>query len=134
MRGGRVGARGEAGGRARGGRAGSARRVGRVLDTTPLILAVDRFADRLRSAPQSRLQRGAAAEALAAARELAVRAQRFESPGVEPRVLPDAGVFAVGDQLAVAGRDLAVALVTAPPGELDEAVRYVEEAAARAFA
>ncbi|NEA12680.1 hypothetical protein G3I27_31790, partial [Streptomyces sp. SID10692] len=42
-----------------------------MLDTTPLIQAVDRFADRLRSAPQSRLQRGAAAEALAAARELA---------------------------------------------------------------
>ncbi|MFD4277307.1 hypothetical protein R2B67_22265 [Streptomyces cyaneofuscatus] len=105
-----------------------------MLDTTPLILAVDRFADRLRSAPQSRLQRGAAAEGLAAARELAARAQRFESPGAEPRVLPDAGVFAVGDQLAVAGRDLAVELVTAPSGELDEAVRYVEEAAARAFA
>jgi len=105
-----------------------------VLDTTPLILAVDRFADRLRSAPQSRLQRGAATEALAAARELAVRSQRFESPGAEPRVLPDAGMFAVGDQLAVAGRDLAVALVTAPSGELDEAVRYVEEASARAFA
>ncbi|MFJ9639893.1 hypothetical protein [Streptomyces sp. NPDC101178] len=105
-----------------------------MLDTTPLIQVVDRFADRLRSAPQSRLQRGAAADGLAAARELAVRAQRFESPGAEPRVLPDAGVFAVGDQLAVAGRDLAVALVTAPSGELDEAVRYVEGAAARAFA
>ncbi|AWL88038.1 hypothetical protein AMK14_30740 [Streptomyces sp. TSRI0445] len=105
-----------------------------MLDTTPLILAVDRFADRLRSAPQSRLQRGAAAEALAAARELAVRAQRLESPGAEPRELPDAGMFAVGDQLAVAGRDLAVALETAPSQELDEAVRYVDEAVARAFA
>ncbi|MBK3561016.1 hypothetical protein JHN55_31690 [Streptomyces sp. MBT56] len=105
-----------------------------MLDTTPLILAVDRFADRLRSAPQSRLQRGAAAEALAAARELAVRAQRLESPGTEPRELPDAGMFAVGDQLAVAGRDLAVALETAPSQELDEAVRYVDEAVARAFA
>ncbi|ALU94235.1 MULTISPECIES: hypothetical protein [Streptomyces] len=105
-----------------------------MLDTTPLILAVDRFADRLRSAPQSRLQRGAAAEALAAARELAVRAQRLESPGAEPRELPHAGMFAVGDQLAVAGRDLAVALETAPSQELDEAVRYVDEAVARAFA
>ncbi|MEU5034255.1 hypothetical protein [Streptomyces rubiginosohelvolus] len=105
-----------------------------MLDTTPLILAVDRFADRLRSAPQSRLQRGAAAAALAAARELAVRAQRLESPGAEPRELPDAGMFAVGDQLAVAGRDLAVALETAPSQELDEAVRYVDEAVARAFA
>ncbi|MFD4127768.1 hypothetical protein ACFXKK_28390 [Streptomyces globisporus] len=105
-----------------------------MLDTTPLILAVDRFADRLRSAPQSRLQRGAAAEALASARELAVRAQRLESPGAEPRELPDAGMFAVGDQIAVAGRDLAVALETAPSQELDEAVRYVDEAVARAFA
>ncbi|QNE76922.1 hypothetical protein F0344_21945 [Streptomyces finlayi] len=104
-----------------------------MLDTTPLITAVDRFADRLRSAPQSRLRRGAAAEGLATARELAVRAQRIERPGEEPRVMPDAGVFSVGDQLAVAGRDLAAALVMAPPVELDEAVRYVEEAAARAF-
>ena len=105
-----------------------------MLDTTPLTTAVDRFAARLRSAPQSRLQRGAAAEALATARELAVRAQRIERPGAEPQVMPDAGVFTVGDQLAVAGRDLAVALVTAPSVELDEAVRYVDEAAVRAFA
>ncbi|MCX5412084.1 hypothetical protein [Streptomyces sp. NBC_00059] len=105
-----------------------------MLDTTPLITAVDRFADRVRSAPQSRLQRGTAAEALAAARELSARAQRAESPGREPRVMPDAGMFAVGDQLAVAGRDLAVALETASSQELDEAVRCVEEAAARAFA
>ncbi|WP_326697899.1 hypothetical protein OG909_11485 [Streptomyces sp. NBC_01754] len=105
-----------------------------MLDTTPLITAVERFADRLRSAPQSRLQRGAAAEALTTARRLAARAQRIEAPDREPRVLPDAGVFAVGDQLAVAGRDLAVALETASPQDLDEAVRCVEEAARRAFA
>jgi hypothetical protein len=105
-----------------------------VLDTTPLITAVDRFADRLRAAPQSRLQRGAAAEGLATARELAVRAQRIEAPDREPRILPDVGMFAIGDQLAVVGRDLAVALETAPPVELDEAVRFVEEASARAFA
>ncbi|MFE9726589.1 hypothetical protein ACFYQ5_24090 [Streptomyces sp. NPDC005794] len=105
-----------------------------MLDTTPLISAVDRFADRLRSAPQSRLQRGVAAEALATARELSARAQRAEAPDGEPRVMPDAGIFAVGDQLAVAGRDLAVALETASSQELDEAVRCVEEAAARAFA
>ena len=43
-------------------------------------------------------------------------------------------MFAVGDQLAVAGRDLAVALETASSQELDEAVRCVEEAAERAFA
>ncbi|MER7726563.1 hypothetical protein [Streptomyces sp. NPDC096323] len=105
-----------------------------MLDTTPLITAVDRFADRLRAAPQSRLQRGAAAEGLAVARELAVRAQRVEAPGREPRIMPDAGIFAIGDQLAVAGRDLAVALEMAPSVELDEAVQFVEEAAARAFA
>jgi len=105
-----------------------------VLDTTPLITAVDRFADRLRAAPQSRLQRGAAAEGLAVARELAVRAQRVEAPGREPRIMPDAGIFAIGDQLAVAGRDLAVALEMAPSVELDEAAQFVEEAAARAFA
>ena len=105
-----------------------------MLDTTPLITAVDRFADRLRAAPQSRLQRGAAAEGLATARELAVRAQRIEAPDREPRTLPDVGMFAIGDQLAVMGRDLAVALETAPPVELDEAVRFVEEATARAFA
>uniref|UniRef100_A0AAU2VTX6 Uncharacterized protein n=1 Tax=Streptomyces sp. NBC_00008 TaxID=2903610 RepID=A0AAU2VTX6_9ACTN len=105
-----------------------------MLDTTPLIIAVDRFADRLRAAPQSRLRRGAAAEGLAVARQLAVRAQRVEAPDREPRTMPDAGMFAVGDQLAVAGRDLAVALEKAPSAELDEAVRYVEEATARAFA
>ncbi|MER5633653.1 hypothetical protein [Streptomyces nitrosporeus] len=105
-----------------------------MLDTTPLTAAVERFADRLRSTPQSRLQRGVAAEALAVARDLAARAQRIESPGREPRVMPDAGMFTVGDQVAVAGRDLAVALETASSGELDEAVRYVEEAAERTFA
>ncbi|WP_406450892.1 hypothetical protein OG782_14295 [Streptomyces sp. NBC_00876] len=105
-----------------------------MLDTTPLIIAVDRFADRLRAAPQSRLQRGAAAEGLAAARELSVRAQRIEAPGREPRIMPDAGIFAIGDQLAVAGRDLSVAMEMAPSAELDEAVQFVEEAAGRAFA
>ncbi|MEV7235505.1 hypothetical protein AB0N06_16420 [Streptomyces sp. NPDC051020] len=105
-----------------------------MLDTTPLVTVVDRFADRLRAAPQSRLQHGAAAEGLAVARELAVRAQRIEAPDREPRIMPDAGMFAVGDQVAVAGRDLAVALERAPSVELDEAVRFVEEAAARAFA
>ena len=71
-----------------------------MLDTTGLIAAADRFADRLRAAPQSRLQRGAAAEALALARELANRAQRIEEPGREPRIMPDAGVFAVADHFS----------------------------------
>ncbi|AWI29401.1 hypothetical protein DDW44_11815 [Streptomyces tirandamycinicus] len=95
---------------------------------------MERFADRLRAAPQSRLQRGAAAEGLALARELAVRAQRIETPGRQPRIMPDAGVFAVADQLVVAGTDLAEAVRTgtASSGELDEAVELVEAAARRA--
>ncbi|MER8071634.1 hypothetical protein ABTZ59_25380 [Streptomyces sp. NPDC094034] len=104
-----------------------------MLDTTTLTAAVDRFADRLRAAPQSRLQRGAAAEALALARELSVRAQRLDDPGEEPRIMPDSGVFVVADQLTVAAGDLAEALRTAPSvAELDEAVRSVERAAVRA--
>ncbi|MGR8010142.1 hypothetical protein [Streptomyces hypolithicus] len=109
-----------------------------MLDTTPLTAAVDRFADRLRAAPQSRLQRGAAAEGLALARELALRAQRVEEPGAEPRVMPDAGVFVVANQLCVAGHDLALALAgpqeAAPSAATgrDEAVRLVNAAAGRA--
>ncbi|MGW0391931.1 hypothetical protein ACWDYJ_13775 [Streptomyces sp. NPDC003042] len=111
-----------------------------MLDTSPLTAAVERFADWLRAAPQSRLQRGAAAEALELARELAVRAQRLEAAvsagsGAAPaRVVPDAGIFVVGDQVAVTGLDLAEALRTtaAPPGMLDEAVALVERAEVRA--
>ncbi|MEV4192472.1 hypothetical protein [Streptomyces toxytricini] len=112
-----------------------------MLDTSPLTDAVERFADRLRAMPQSRLQRGAAAEALELARELSVRAQRLEAPdGAAPaHTMPDAGVFAVGDQVAVAGTDLAEALRTAAPETakapsemLDEAVRLVEQAEVRA--
>ncbi|GGU33724.1 hypothetical protein [Streptomyces lavendofoliae] len=108
-----------------------------MLDTTELTAAVDRLADRLRAAPQSRLQRGAAAAGLALARELAVRAQRLEAPDAPPRTMPDAGVFAVADQLVVAGNDLAEILRTAPAGpafrrELDEAVAAVRRTAATA--
>ncbi|MCX5200775.1 hypothetical protein OG897_04760 [Streptomyces sp. NBC_00237] len=99
-----------------------------MLDTTPLLTAVERLADRLRTTPESRLRRGAAAEGLALARELALRAQRLEFPGREPYELPDAGLFAVADQVAVAGRDLALAMGTAPSGDLDEAVALVEAA------
>ncbi|MEW1721131.1 hypothetical protein [Streptomyces sp. NPDC093109] len=109
-----------------------------MLDTTPLTAATDRFADRLRGAPQSRLQQGAAAVALDLARELSVRAQRLDgtagdADGGEARIMPDAGVFVVADQLTVAAEDLAEALRTAPSRvELDEAVRSVGEAVARA--
>ncbi|MBT2438548.1 hypothetical protein J7E93_00075 [Streptomyces sp. ISL-36] len=107
-----------------------------MLDTSELTAAVERFADRLRAAPQSRLQRGAAAEGLALARELALRAQRIEEPEGSARIMPDAGVFTVADQLVVAGNDLAEILRTAPAGsrerELGEAVDLVREAAGRA--
>lgn len=101
-----------------------------MVDTTPLTRAVEHFADRLRAAPQSRLQRSAAAEALSLARELALRAQRIEDPSGEPREMPDAGMFAAADQITVAGHDLALVLKTAP--EIEEAVRVVEEAQKRA--
>jgi hypothetical protein len=91
---------------------------------------VDHFADRLRAAPQSRLQRGAAAEALRLARELARRAQVVESPGVEPREMPDAGMFAAADQITVAAHDLA--LVLRSEDEVADAVASVEEAQKRA--
>lgn len=49
--------------------------------------------------------------------------------------MPDVGLFAVADQLIVAGHDLAEALRAAPSGSLaqvDEAVSLVRAAAARA--
>ncbi|MFJ9820059.1 hypothetical protein ACIRU3_33275 [Streptomyces sp. NPDC101151] len=101
-----------------------------MVDTTPLTRAVDHFADQLRAAPQSRLQRGAAAEALAVARELSRRAQLLEEPEAEPREMPDAGMFAAADQITVAGHDLAVVLRSAD--EVAEAVGLVEEARKRA--
>ncbi|MFI7314455.1 hypothetical protein [Streptomyces hygroscopicus] len=85
-------------------------------DVTPLLTAVDRLADRLRALPQSLLRAGAAAEGLALARELSLRAQRLEEPGTPPRIMPDAGMFVVADQVAVAGHDLAHALERAPGG------------------
>ncbi|WP_103504169.1 hypothetical protein [Streptomyces sp. SM14] len=81
-----------------------------MLETSALDTVVNACADRLRRLPESRLRDGTAVAALALARELADRAQRLESPGHEPRTLPDAGYFAVGDQVAVAGHDLAHAL------------------------
>ncbi|MFE9257064.1 hypothetical protein [Streptomyces sp. NPDC006879] len=120
-----------------------------MSDISSLTAAVERFADRLRAAPQSRLRRGAAAEGLALARELSVRAQRLAEPEREPRVMPDAGIFIVADQLCVAGADLAEALrahgaegpaVGAGPsaptetdGAVVEAVGLVEAARERAF-
>jgi hypothetical protein len=101
-----------------------------VVDTTPLTRAVDHFADRLRAAPQSRLRRGAAAEALSLARELARRAQTLEEPGRTPREMPDAGMFAVADQITVAAHDLALMLTTEK--DVADAAHLVTEAEARA--
>ncbi|MER6629625.1 hypothetical protein ABT301_15495 [Streptomyces sp. NPDC000987] len=101
-----------------------------MVDTTPLTRAVDHFADRLRAAPQSRLQRGAAAEALRLARDLARRAQLLETPAAEPREMPDAGMFAAADQITVAGHDLA--LVLTDEDQVTEAVRCVARAQERA--
>ncbi|WAU85450.1 hypothetical protein O1Q96_40575 [Streptomyces sp. Qhu-G9] len=101
-----------------------------MLDTTPLTRAVEHFADRLRAAPQSRLQRGAAAEALGLARDLSLRAQRLEDPTRDPLEMPDAGMFAAADQVTVAGNDLAEVLTA--EDEVVEAVSLVEEAQKRA--
>ncbi|MCL7430428.1 hypothetical protein ACFVP3_12925 [Streptomyces sp. NPDC057806] len=101
-----------------------------MVDTSRLTRAVDHFADRLRAAPQSRLQRGAAAEALALARELARRAQVLEAPEAEPRVMPDAGMFAAADQITVAVHDLG--LVLTDEAQVDEAMELVAEAQKRA--
>jgi hypothetical protein len=91
---------------------------------------VDQFADRLRAAPQSRLQRGGAAEALGLAREMARRAQLREDPGGEPREMPDAGMFAAADQITVAAHDLSLVLTEEP--EVAEAVELVQAAQKRA--
>ena len=91
---------------------------------------MDHFADRLRAAPQSRLQRGAAAEALGLAREFARRTQVLEEPGTEPREMPDAGMFAAADQVTVAVHDLA--LVLTDESQVEEAVELVAQAQQRA--
>lgn len=81
-----------------------------------LTEAVDRLADRFRAMPQTRLLAAVpghpsrAAAALGLARRLAAVALAVE--GGAPRDFPDAGAFAAGDQLAVAGHDLAAALAS----------------------
>ncbi|BBA97749.1 hypothetical protein RVR_3643 [Actinacidiphila reveromycinica] len=87
-----------------------------MSDRTALHTAVDRLAGRLRSLPQRRLQGGAAAQALELARWLSAQAEELEFPGRAPHTMPNDGLFVVGDQLAVAGHDLAVALDSAEPG------------------
>ncbi|MFE0460086.1 hypothetical protein ACFW1A_12645 [Kitasatospora sp. NPDC058965] len=98
-----------------------------TLDALDLQDAVDQLADTYRAMPQSRLlgavpgHASRAAAALGLARELAGTAQLLEfGPDAPPREIPEAGAFAVGDQLAVAGHDLAAALGALAP---DAAVR-----------
>lgn len=99
-----------------------------MSDRTALHTAVDRLAGRLRSLPQRRLQAGAAAQGRELAGWLARQAQALEFPGREPYEIPDDGVFVVGDQLAVAGHDLAMALGGV---DAERAAALVAEAIAR---
>lgn len=99
-------------------------------ERTPLRPAVERLSGRLRALPQRRLQAGAAAEGLALARWLTRSAQALEFPGREPHELRDEGVFTVGDQLAVAGNELAAALEADP----DAASELLAEAMVRVAA
>jgi hypothetical protein len=87
-----------------------------MLDTGPLLEAVHRLAERFRTMPQSGLRvavpgfESRAAAGLGLARTLAESGRRLEAPDSAPVPMPDAGGFAVGDQIAVAGHDLAAAL------------------------
>ncbi|MDH6144004.1 MULTISPECIES: hypothetical protein [Kitasatospora] len=106
-------------------------------DATELLDAVDHLADRFRAMPQSRLlgavpgHPARAAAGLALARELAARTQRLaEGPQAVPRELPDAGAFAVGDQIAVTGHDLVAALADDTPGNDEAAAALLAEAVA----
>ncbi len=81
-----------------------------MAEPKTLLDAVDLLADRFRAMPQSRLLGAVpgypsrAAAGLALARRLAAAA--LAAAGEQPRELPDAGAFAVGDQVAVAGHEL----------------------------
>jgi hypothetical protein len=95
-----------------------------------LNAAVERLAGRLRALPQRKLQAGAAAEGLQLARWLDRQAQLLEFPAREPYVMPDDGVFVVGDQLALAGHELtAVATVPEHRALLAEARERVAQSA-----
>ncbi|MER6303177.1 hypothetical protein ABT247_26955 [Kitasatospora sp. NPDC001539] len=113
-----------------------------MRDVQPLVEAVDSLADRFRSLPQSRLlgavpgHASRAAAVLALARRLAALALAAEGEAAG-REFPDAGPFAVGDQLAVAGHDLAAALAALPGSAelaLPEGPVAVDEVLARAVA
>ena len=100
-----------------------------MSDPTPLLFAADRLADRFRSMPQGRLTQ-LAPEGLRLARRLA-RQEEAVAGGPARSELPDAGIFAVGDQIALAAHDLAEALRDADREEaetvLAEALAAVED-------
>ncbi|WP_333766969.1 hypothetical protein [Streptomyces sp. IBSBF 2435] len=98
-------------------------------ERTDLNAALERLAGRLRALPQRRLQAGAAATGLELARWLDREAQLLEFPGREPYVMPDDGVFVVGDQLALAGREF---LAVATPPEHRALLAEARERVARA--
>ncbi|WP_354642086.1 hypothetical protein [Kitasatospora camelliae] len=104
-----------------------------MSDAQTLLDAVERLADHFRAMPQSRLLGAVpgypsrAAAGLALARRLAAFALELE--GEPLREVPDAGAFAVGDQIAVAGHDLAAA-ATDHPDTLAAATADTRETAA----
>lgn len=83
-----------------------------------LRAALEQAAERLRRLPESRLRRGAAARGRALADELTRRAQLLEEPGPGggTRRVPDAGLWAVGDQITVTGHDLLRAIARLADG------------------
>ncbi|WP_059007200.1 hypothetical protein [Streptomyces specialis] len=85
-----------------------------TVDTGELDEAVETLADRLRALPESRLRREAGVRGLETARELSRRAQRLEGAFGAPREMPDAGVWVIAEQVAVAGHDLSRAIAAAP--------------------
>jgi len=88
-------------------------------DPTTLLAAADRLADRFRSMPHGRLA-ALAPSGLTLARQLARQAQKMEGGPVRED-LPEVGIFAVGDQIALAAHDLAAALRDAARREADDA-------------
>ncbi|MEY9875855.1 hypothetical protein ABH931_005361 [Streptacidiphilus sp. MAP12-33] len=92
-------------------------------DPTPLLAAAERLADRFRAMPQSSLTRQAPA-GLELARALA------RASGAEGEI-PDAGVFVVGDQIAVAAHDLALTLAASDGPEADRVLAEALKAIAK---
>ncbi|MEY9963073.1 hypothetical protein ABIA33_001099 [Streptacidiphilus sp. MAP12-16] len=91
-----------------------------MSDPSPLLAAADRLADRFRSMPQNRLT-ALAPSGLDLARRLARQAQQVEGDIVRDEI-PEAGIFAVGDQIAVAAHDLAAALRAVDGAESEQAL------------